>query len=383
MRILHVLDAGRAGKSAALDAEARMLTCASVIERSPHVTHEVLLVGGGPSGMRGARASGLDSIGSLPAPCGGAWTAWNGLRRVIADRGHPDVLHVWGARLLTPARLAFRGPRTATIFESPFRSGALFGRSASGRARAALGGVRTIFLTERTRRVWTELGVEGSLSRPHPITPRFITPAERAEIRRSLGIGDDQMLLVPLPGGRGTIDAGAAGVLFGFVREMGVLPFHAILPSSAKNSDRAFRMLEVRGRSWSMRPSDRPMSTLLSIADLAVCVEDAATPRDVGGDVAAAFIVNALARAVPVVTSLSLDGHLPEELRKTCQVQAPTIPDVARRLYLMIQNRARYERASAQARAAAKALDPAPMIETYRSLWSDAGRTPSARGVPA
>jgi hypothetical protein len=228
-----------------------------------------------------------------------------------------------------------------------------------------------VFLTERTREVWRSgLGLNGRLARPHPITPKFITPAERTEIRQSLGVGEDQLLIVPLPGGRGTIDAGAAGVLFGFVREMGVLPFHTILPGSARNSDRAFRMLEVRRRSWSMRPSNQPMSVLLSIADLAVCVEDAATPRDVGGDIASVFMVNALARAVPVVASVSLEGHLPEALRPTCQVTAPTIPEVARRLYLMIQNRERYDRASEQARAAAKALDPAPMIDTYRSLWS-------------
>jgi len=305
-RVLHLLDPAHAG-------EEGCLACAA-LQRDGAAWQEVWLVGSSAD-ERLAAGVGVRLDGRLTVRRWLAELGVSALRRLMADRVRagvaPDVVHCWSVEGLSLARAAF-GPDVARAAVLPHGPAAGRGLGPDElRVDAAMRGAEVACWSGALAERWRAVRVDAAVVD----VPRLGVDGwnrRRAEARASLGIGDDELVVLLAGDPARTLDTKAFSVFMGTLRFGGARAV-GLMPAAGSSHRRAARYVRALGRTFDMVRFHGPQIGALPAADLVLWGLDEATSRLVsdrpmGGVLLAA---TACAAGVPVI---SLDCGVSREV---------------------------------------------------------------------
>lgn len=335
-RVLHIVEpwSGPASSWLSGGSGCDTLAAACVLHADPRVDRFLVL---GPARAEQRLAAlGAPTTDTICPPARRVSLAWRAVRRFIARAGPFDAIVCWGDRL---GRLALRLDLS---------------RTAIYRAR----------LTARSG----ETGpADGLAPRAHGLPQ-----TDRAGWRHAHGVSDDEPVIALLD------DAGAGASVRRFLFVLGAVeiadrPVVGLFPSDAAGRGRSRRFQGAVGLRTRLIMADRPMQTLLSVADAGVILGASA-----GNDASAAHAIDRLnlrlaaAAGLPTVTAEQpgVTDDLPEEAARLLARSAHST-DLGRELYELVVDSRRRAAAGAALRNASASAGPA---------WLDCVRIGSLAG---
>ncbi len=199
MRVLHLIDSGKAGMWIAGRGDPVLRACRILHDRTRH-EHSLCVIGCAEL-EADARAMGLGVGARVVPPLGEPWLARRILRRVVAAGAPPDVLHCWSLATLRAARLALgdRLPRCATLLDAPELT-RLPGAGALAEARPAQSAPLIAVCSSAARAEWIALGFDPDrlIVMPPPVEAGDAPVAERGAIRRRMGLSPHETAVLLL-----------------------------------------------------------------------------------------------------------------------------------------------------------------------------------------
>jgi hypothetical protein len=389
MRILHLIDHGvnRSSGRAEAGGDAAMLACRSLIDHAPAHEHQVCLIG--PTSVRAtARAHGLSDELHLPAPMGRPILARWALRRLVADRGRPDLVQSWSPDALGLQQAAMpRVPSAAVFFVHPDRTGndaALSFRPSGLGARwlaRALERTSLVVLSETSKGAWKDSFAAIRSARVAPLPAAPIPAADsdgcgaKIGFRRDHGIADGDLVLLLL----GQTSSQADAMRFMFLLDVLHVSCPGIVGLVSSGADQISRGLCFQARrrnSWRVFVSDRPLPDLLSAADLAVSCGDrfSAMSGAAAPCASAAVQIGAAHRmGVPVVAprevaSPALYDH---DAQEACIAFNAALPELARKLLPLHSDRKLLGRVATSVVRTAQAHDGQGFAAAVQDVWHE------------
>jgi hypothetical protein len=326
MRVLHLID-GLGGATTRLDLTSG--ACGLLAERTDG-EHAACVVGTGAARRR-ASAMGAPVLWSVAPAAARASTAARGIRRV-GEAWEPDVVHCWGAGVLSLSRLAFPvgTPTVAVIDEQPEPA-----RGAARWLESPLTDAIMLCYDSAAREPLADLhpGVEVDLVNPPALAG--VGGGDRESVRASLGLeeGDLAVLLI---GDAPQADLLRFAFLLGLLEVAGRL-IVGVAPRSAANRARGERLRRRSLRPIPLLSSDRPLLELARACDLAVWEAGGPGPtshREADAGAGAVAIASVLACGVPVVAPHcdGLERLYPEQTSGACLARNSSLPELARAL---------------------------------------------------
>lgn len=311
MTWLHVIEEGWAATEALAGARAF----------ASHHPCDVLLLGGS-SLERRASELGVPTTDRIAPPGRLPCFAVSGLRNYLSDRGRPDKVFCWSTGAAKAIERADR--RLAPILMET-----CIGSSPRG----------------------------GRLRWPRPAAER--RTAERVRWRAALGVGDDELLVVPLASADSAIDVWKFQYIFSLLETAGV-EVAAVAPRAGRRVRRARRSQRMGLRPLCLRWTKVPLARAVESADLGVWLAESVTPRW--------SITTAQSAGIPVLCErvAGIEGVLPP--CGGCAV-APGVPtEMARVIMELADDPTRLQDLSR--RAAEHASDPRALDAIRRSIRS-------------
>ena len=352
MRVLHLIDGGfRISGACAFD-EGSILACRLLVQRARH-QQWVCILGPRPAVERAGRL-GLRADAAIAPMLGLPEEAWQGLRRLVAARGQPDVVVCWGPRA---SRLALRAmgeavPRVTILPD---------GEAATTEVAVVYG--------EAARQRLADCDIGRVVVVPPPAWEP--DPREREWVRDELGVSPGEVL-VALLGGPPQADAMRFTFLVSLLREAKV-GVRGVMIDGAGHRMRAVAF--ARGiRKVGLSITSLPMMRVLGACDLGVFDGGGPGPTrnwDPAPWAAPPAITPAMAAGVPVVApgwALAAGSAFPE-----CVALNSTLPELARKLIELALNpdlRARIGHES-RARFGWPGCGE-PFVRAVSDVWEDA-----------
>lgn len=384
MKVLHLIDSGAGHRSEHCDAsgDAAMFACRSLQTQTPEHKHDICLVGGS-GGPAIARSHGLNDVIHLAAPGDRRTLAFRSLRRVLTDRGRPDVIHSWSASALGLHRAAASEiPAAATFIERPnthrrFGSGVFPRRDTATwwLSRSLLRTSLTVF-SEQSKSSWRQAFPETRSIRVAPL-PRVNhrIKVSKDSFRKNHGIGEQELVLLSL----GQSPAQSDAMRFMFLLDVlhvttpGVV---GLISSGSSQIARGLRFQARRKNSWRVLISDNPMPDLLAAADIAVCEGSRFTAVSDSPACSASTIVQICAAhqmGVPVVAQRNLISPqiYPPLAEKACAAINSALPELARKILPLHNDREHLALVADQVVAAANAIDGRDFAATIEAAWQE------------
>lgn len=396
MRILHLIDHNGAGPSDGSEAggDAALIACRSLVTQLPEHEHLVCLVGG--SDIRAiARSHGLSDAIHIVAPIGRPTLAYRSLRRIVADRGCPSLVQCWSVAVLSLHQAAIRDvPCAAALLQHPIRSSVHFEKTIRTVGPAAwwlsrsLRRTPLVVLSVESERAWHEAFENIQSVRVAPLPgAETCDGASRETFRDHHGIEPNELVLLLL--GQSPSEADAMRFMFLLdllhVSSPGIV---GLVSGGAGQIARGLRFQSRRKNSWRVFVSDRPMPDLLSVADVAVCSGNrfcAMTGAAAPFPSTAVHIGAAHRMGVPVVAPRSI-GSLtlyPRDAEVACVAFNAALPELARKLLVLHNDRELLSQVSVSVTRAAEAMDGEGFADTVQSAWQEARNTSGEPSVQA
>lgn len=377
MRILHLIDPGSpAGASGRGPAEDTLLGCRLSLNAGGH-EHRVCLICP-REGERVAEEHGVRADARVELPLGSTRLAGRAVRRAL-DGWRPDVVQVWGRRWLGVAAAAEPGHGFVVVEGAADRAGERpaprFGPLAARCVVVAPVGdaERPAGPDDPARRVFV----------PPPIRVPGADLERRDAVRRELGLGPDDCAVLLL-GAAPCADAMRFVFLLDLLREAGCLAV-GIVPASCAQIPRAARF-QHGVRQPRVIVTRRTREGVLPAADLAVWEGGGPGPTccwDPAPWAAWTPIAAAHAAGVPAVAPrwAMIPELYDQEAAGLCLGTSATLPELARVVLPLVEDRDRRGRAAELVAAHVRSQDLAGgYIRGMERAWAMAtGRAP-ARG---
>ncbi|MBX3386512.1 MAG: hypothetical protein KF768_08065 [Phycisphaeraceae bacterium] len=313
LSVLHLLEPA--------DGEDAVIACRAALD-IPGVDHALWIIGN-DADARFARERGVESPDRITPMLRTPETAVRRAANLFNHRywgGHapletPDLIMCWSigcmglSRLIVGKRGVMRCGLLLRDRLAPRRGTLAFRREAY-----ALADVTTVALSERIRAAHAQaasVGRGGTFLKdnirlfdpPIPPTRPALSPADRLDLRRRLGVPDNHHLIALLA------DPPRAGDAKRFTFFLGLLyaghqRVSGLIPSGCQRLGRASRYLRDHDRRWGLIASDLPLETRLAVSDAAIVL-----PAEHSGSACTApstgpvSIAAALAAGVPVFST--------------------------------------------------------------------------------
>ncbi|MBL0927472.1 MAG: hypothetical protein IBJ11_07455 [Phycisphaerales bacterium] len=257
MHVLHLIDPSAAGWPA-------LRALAAAVAGRPGGLAPAVVVIGGSDAAREAEAAGLTVFDRLPARLNRADLA--NLPALLDHRPRPALVHAWSPLTLELASWCLAGvPTVATL-----------GRARPPEADFPARFNPTILATgEQLRSHWTS-------ELPDAREVRFVAlpvgsppddPGRRAALRGEWELPPDVVLFVPLADPSHQVDAFRVAYQAGVMTVVG-RPAAAVVPSTARDLERAMRLVERHENPWPVIVDDRPLPEILPGCDVGLWTED-------------------------------------------------------------------------------------------------------------
>ena len=396
MRILHLIDhnGDRQTDGSEAGGDAALIACRSLITQVPEYEHLVCLVGG--SDIRAiARSHGLSDAIHIVAPIGRPTLAYRSLRRIVADRGSPSLVHCWSVATLGLLQAAIpHVPCVSTLLQHPIRSIAHFEKTIRTIGPAAwwlsrsLRRTPLVVLSVESERAWREAfeNIRSVRVAPLPGADKCDAVSKEA-FRDHHGIERNDLVLLLLGQSPGEADAMRFMFLLDLlhVSSPGIV---GLVSSGAGQIARGLRFQSRRKNSWRVFVSDRPLPDLLSVADVAVCSGNrfcAMTGAAAPFPSTAVHIGAAHRMGVPVVAprSISSLALYPRDAEVACVAFNAALPELARKLLVLHNDRELLSRVTVSVTRAAEAMDGQGFASAVQSAWQEARSTSGEPSVQA
>lgn len=233
--------------------------------------------------------------------------------RLAARRDHEPILIAHGPRAAVAARMAVpkRIPMLATLPRAPHGASPV---SAGRRVSLALEDDVAITFDADIAAAWRAADIYDARVLPTPQVS-FDGPS-RAELRASLGLDDDTLVLATLADPPAAGDARRLASFTGWLYTMD-RQAAALVPRDRATNDRfrrGVRFTRLHGRRWGMLEVDLPLPLLLPACDVAIL--DTTEPTTVGPIIVRAAQAAGVAAVVPKAPWLRR-LHQDEEARRT------------------------------------------------------------------
>lgn len=332
LRVLHLIDGRGTG-------DAALMACAQVTHGVTDAEHRLCLLGPGELEDRAARL-GLPTTDRIAPPLGRPLLAWRGLRRLVRDRGRPDLVHAW----------------------SP---------DAHRLARRALGGSVPCV----------------TVPAPAIAAPRDVDPARRRILREAMGAGPGEPVLLLAGEGEET-DAQRFVFLLGLLAQADVRTI-GLIPRASARLSRALRFHRRLGRPTPVFIGNMPAACLADLSDVAVWVGPALSqPGAAMSGASAAQLACLQAAGVAVVAPREAMGGAAASLTAACAAHNATPPELSRILIPLLKQESLRLDAGRCGRAWIERARPAAAFvaaveEAYRRVSGGGGVSPIGSASPA
>lgn len=356
--MLHLLDTpssgiGRAVRDGDLDAwDGAGDCCALLVDRLGHWDHDVLIVGDQAAERRLERVLGETRERCAP-PAGCRALAWRSVGSFVGSYGPFDVVACWSSRTARLASRAAPDSGVVAIGGAPIVHAACVDRA--------------IVFDDHDGDAWNSIGVAWERVTA-PACAAAPSPDVCAEVRRELGVGTDDRVIMLVGDPAGSADA------FRALYTVGTLSLQneqltLVVPERAAQIDRAYAMHRAIDLKCPMIETDLPLSLLLPASDIALAAPWRAEQTFDGRT--AAMVRRVHAAGVPVVArdwagALDLYGGA----RSLCCADNAAPSSLATAL-LRIWDSGDLAGASASVREAATAGDPdSAFVNGVERVWS-------------
>jgi hypothetical protein len=370
MRVLHLID-GTGGRTTRLDLTSG--ACAAL--RNEGDEQAVCVIGPAPARRRVA-AMGAPVRWSIAPAAGARGTAARALRRVAAA-WPPDVVHCWGAEMLSMSQLGFPAgtPTVGIIDRRP-----PLNEPVTGCLEAPLSDAILLCYDQKAGEALGDLHGTADVNVVTPPAPG--RKAQSGAVRAKLGLAE-QDLAVLLVGDAPEADSLRFAFMLGLLEVAGRV-IVGVAPASARHRARGERLRRRALRRIPMITSDLHMLELASACDLAVW--DAGGPgptshQEPDAGAGPAPIASLLARGLPVVAPRheGIARLYPAEAAEACLAMNSSLTELARKLMTLGDDAGLRARVSAAAaRHAAGADWTGVFVRSVREAWTRVVRSAGA-----